>query len=104
MAYVIWKITVEKKDADTGTGIAGATINLAGGPSNYYSSNVGMSSSTYTFDNLLPGNYTVTEIGAPYGYNLDLQTDRTHSTTVTAPNTSNITITNRQYGTLNIQR
>lgn len=98
------KITVEKKDADTGTGIAGATINLAGGPSNYYSSNVGMSSSTYTFDNLLPGNYTVTEIGAPYGYNLDLQTDRTHSTTVTAPNTSNITITNRQYGTLNIQK
>ena len=98
------KITVEKKDADTGAGIAGATINLAGGPSNYYSSNVGMSSSTYTFDNLLPGNYTVTEIGAPYGYNLDLQTDRTHSTTVTAPNTSNITITNRQYGTLNIQK
>ena len=62
------KITVNKKDADSGAGLEGATMQLTGGPSNYCSKTVKMTSSSYTFENLLPGNYTLTETGTPNGY------------------------------------
>ena len=98
------KITVNKKDADSGAGLTGATMQLTGGPANYYSKTVTMTSSSYTFDNLLPGNYTLTETGAPSGYKLDLQTDKTKNITVTANNTTSTSVSNRQYGNLKVQK
>ena len=98
------KITVNKKDADSGAGLEGATMQLTGGPSNYCSKTVKMTSSSYTFENLLPGNYTLTEIGTPNGYKLDLQTDKTKNVTVIANNTSSTSVSNRQYGNLKVQK
>ena len=98
------KITVSKKDADSGAGLTGATMKLTGGPANYYNQSVTMTSSSYTFDNLLPGNYTLTETGAPSGYKLDLQTDKTKNITVTANNTSSTSVSNKQYGNLKVQK
>ncbi len=98
------KVTVSKKDADSGAGLTGATMQLTGGPANYYSKTVTMTSSSYTFDNLLPGNYTLTETGAPSGYKLDLQTDKTKNITVTANNTTSTSVSNRQYGNLKVQK
>ena len=98
------KITVSKKDADSGAGLTGATMQLTGGPANYYNRSVTMTSSSYTFENLLPGNYTLTETGAPSGYKLDLQTDKTKNITVTANNTTSTSVSNRQYGNLKVQK
>ena len=98
------KITVNKKDADSGAGLEGATMQLTGGPSNYCSKTVKMTSSSYTFENLLPGNYTLTETGTPNGYKLDLQTDKTKNVTVIANSTSSTSVSNRQYGNLKVQK
>ena len=98
------KVTVSKKDADSGKGLTGATMQLTGGPSNYYSKTVKMTSPSYTFENLLPGNYILTEVGAPSGYKLELQTDKTKNLTVTANKTTSTSVSNKQYGNLKVQK
>lgn len=93
-------VIVNKIDTDTRTGLAGATINLFGGPSNYYSNDIFMTSDSCTFDNLLPGSYTVTEKGAPNGYNINLQSNTVIGTYVNPNEISRVTIENKQYGDL----
>ena len=93
-------VIVNKIDTDTRAGLAGATINLSGGPSNYYSNDIFMTSDSCTFDNLLPGNYTVTEKGAPNGYKINLQSNTVIGTYVNPNEISRVTIENKQYGDL----
>lgn len=98
------EITVYKTDYDTGAPLPGAKIKLTG-PNNYDSGEVTMDSGSYTFKHLLEGGtYTVTEVGAPSGYDINLQTDKTKTIYVDAGESKAVTITNRQYGSFKIQK
>ncbi len=100
------KIEVTKKDTDSNQMISGATIRLDG-INVEYSKTVTMTSGTYLFENLIPGNYKVTEIGAPSGYDLNLQNEL-GTTVVTASvlngRTTPVTIKNRKFTNIVINK
>ena len=97
-------IQVVKSDVDTGSRLAGASFRITGGVANITSYGTTNASGLIQFNNLQPGTYTVTEIGAPVGYNLTLQTDTVKSTGVSVNNTSTVWFTNRKYGNLTVEK
>ena len=107
------KITIYKKDGNTNANLANAKITLQDSSNNYYDSN-GKSKGTtktqitipatgITIENLPAGTYKVTEVGAPSGYSLELQTSTTITATISSSNyEQTITMKNYQYGDLQI--
>ena len=95
------ELTINKKDADTGESLNGVTFNLTG--PNDYNQNFTVNGS-YTISNLPFGNYTITEIGTPNKYNIDLQDDKEKKVTVPAGGTVTADYTNKQYGNLKISK
>lgn len=97
------KLTITKKDADTGASLSGATFTIKGPiestTQNTYTVTTG-SDGKVTVENLLPGKYTVTEVGAPSGYNLNLQGNQTQTVEVKAGETSGSAFYNKQYGNI----
>lgn len=98
-------LTIQKKDANTGKFLEGTKIRVTGPVEggNTYENVLTMpegSNGSITINNLTPGTYTVRELAAPYGYNSSLQTD----VVKTGTTGSIITITNRQYGNLIINK
>lgn len=104
-----WNITiprgsleVKKVDSDTGDGISGAKIKVTGPYG--FSSEYTMSSSSLTINNLLYGTYKVEETGAPSGYNLNLQIDKTKTEKIESKDKKSTTIYNKQYGDIKITK
>ena len=94
-------LTIEKRDTDTGASLSGAVFNVTG--PNSYNQNVAVNGS-YTITNLPLGEYTVTEIGTPNSYNLNLQDNITQKVTISPGQTSTASYTNKQYGNLKISK
>lgn len=61
------KLEVLKEDGN-GNKVAGAQFNLVDGKGEEIGSTVDSEGSTFTFENLIPGTYTLTEVKAPDGY------------------------------------
>lgn len=61
------KLEVLKEDGN-GNKVAGAQFNLVDGKGEEIGSTVDSEGSTFTFENLIPGTYTLTEVKAPEGY------------------------------------
>lgn len=97
------KIIVTKRDKDTNKVMPGTAIQLKK-ENTVISTRTTDVNGVCTFENLSPGTYTIYESGAPQGYTLNLQTDRTKTVTVTAGENKPVTIYNRKYGNLVIQK
>lgn len=97
------KITVTKKDKDTGKVMPGTVIQLKKGNSVILTKTTDANGQCI-FEYLLPGTYTVYENGAPQGYTLNLQTERKKDVNVTSGKNELVTIYNRKYGNLVIQK
>ena len=95
------KIIVTKRDKDTNKVMPGTAIQLKKG--DIVTTRTTDVNGVCTFENLSPGTYTIYECGAPQGYTLNLQTDRTKTVTVTSGPVP-VTIYNRKYGNLVIQK
>ena len=94
-------LTIEKRDTDTNQELSGAIFNVTG--PNSYNQNVTVNGS-YTITNLPLGEYTITEIGTPNSYNLNLQDNITQKVTISPGQTSTASYTNKQYGNLKISK
>lgn len=96
-------LEITKKDSDTGANLPGTTFTVTGPigtPTPYtYTATTGGDGKARV-ENLLPGTYTVTETGAPNGYNLSLQGNKTQTISIVAGEDSPVTFTNKQYGNL----
>lgn len=95
-------IKIEKIDNDTKATLSGVSFKITGGNANITLSGITNSNGLLQFDNLQPGSYTITEIGVPSGYKLELQTETEKITDVVADKTSKVKFKNRQYGDLSL--
>lgn len=99
------KLKIDKKDYDTGANLSGAKMQVVGvsGLGKGYSRVV---STPIVLDNLLIGEYVVTEVGAPDGYRLDLQlkSELEKSCGISEGQTTKVKFRNRQYGDLEISK
>lgn len=91
-------IIVNKKDEDTNSPLI-ATMKIVG-PAEYVTTAQTQNNGSWTFSNLLPGNYTVIEEGAPVNYNLVLQTNTVQSIYIGPGESKTVNMTNKQYGDL----
>ena len=85
-------LVVTKTDAANGTALAGATFELTNASSTVVATQTTGEDGTARFENLLAGNYTVREIGAPTGYKIAVNPSQT--VTVAAGATSDIRFEN----------
>lgn len=93
-------LKITKVDYDTGKVIPGVTFKITG---NDIEETVKTNESGIAKLDILPGKYTVEEIGLPDGYDLELQTDTLHKDVeIKAGETTKLTIKNRKYGNLKI--
>ena len=90
-----------KKDKDTGETLEGVKFKIEGGPANITSIGTTNSNGVINFEKLQPGEYTLTEIEVPSGYNLSLQ-PKPQQVTITNGRTTTVNIKNRLYGDLKI--
>lgn len=90
-----------KKDKDTGETLEGVKFKIEGGPANITSIGTTNSNGVINFKKLQPGEYTLTEIEVPSGYNLSLQ-PKPQQVTITNGETTIVRIKNRLYGDLRI--
>lgn len=96
-------IKITKKDSDTASALAGAKFRVTG-PNDYDETFTTDQNGEITISNLPIGKYTVTETGAPTGYNLNLQSGITQELTVDPGKETSQEFTNRQYGNLEIEK
>ena len=91
-------LTIKKVDSETNSPLAGANIEVKRTINNQIVANFTTTTNDYTISNLLPGEYTITEISAPDGYYID------NASSNIVINTSNLnpttTITNRPFEVL----
>lgn len=93
-------LKIVKKDKETGDKLIGAQFKIEG--SNIDEMIVTIDDADGKIVTGLPiGNYIITEIKAPYGYNVNLQPDRVKTITVTAGTTVEVDYEN--YGSMNLQ-
>ena len=85
-------LVVTKTDAANGTALAGATFELTNASSTVVATQTTGEDGTARFENLLAGNYTVREIGAPTGYKIAVNPSQT--VTVAAGVTSDVRFEN----------
>lgn len=94
-------LKITKVDYDTEKAIPGVTFKITG-------DDVDLTVKTdekgiAKLEDILPGKYTVEEIGLPDGYDLELQTDTLHKNVeIKAGQTTKLKIKNRKYGNLKI--
>ena len=103
VVQVSGEIQIKKSDADTGEGLNGAKFKVTG-PNNYDKDFTISENGTIKISNLPIGSYTVTEIGTPNSYNLDLQDNKVVTVSVTAGDTVDAVINNKQYGNLKVTK
>lgn len=99
------KLKIDKKDYDTGANLSGAKMQVVGvsGLGKGYSRVV---STPIVLDNLLIGEYKITEIAAPekYKFELQLSSELEKKTSVEKGKTSKVEFKNRKYGDLELQK
>lgn len=100
-------LRIIKRSSVTGTPISGAIFNITG-PSYPDGAWVDMRETTsWSSNELRPGEYTIEEIQAPPGYNLALQTNKVKANVVQAgvgASDNVVTFDNTPYGNLQIQK
>ena len=96
-------IKITKNDTDTKDSLNGAQFRITG-PNNYDKTVKIEKDGTITIKDLLVGEYTVTETGAPTNYRLNIQDNTTTTVNVTGGGTVDAKFTNKQYGDLTVTK
>ena len=100
--YIMGDLKITKTDADnTSLKLSGAKFRITG-PNNYDTTVTTDSNGSATVKNLYIGKYTITEIGAPTDYRLNLQENTTTTVNVTGGGTATAAFKNKQYGDLTV--
>ena len=100
---VTGSITITKSDTDTKESLNGAKFRITG-PNSYDNTVTIEKGGTITIKDLLVGNYTVTETGAPTNYRLNIQDNTTTTVNVTGGGTVDAKFTNKQYGDFKVTK
>ena len=100
---VTGSITITKNDTDTKDSLNGAQFRITG-PNNYDKTVKIEKDGTITIKDLLVGEYTVTETGAPTDYRLNLQENKSTTVNVTGGGTVTAAFKNKQYGDLTVTK
>ena len=100
---VTGSIKITKNDTDTKDSLNGAQFRITG-PNNYDKTVKIEKDGTITIKDLLVGEYTVTETGAPENYRLNIQDNTTTTVNVTGGGTVDAKFTNKQYGDLTVTK
>ena len=95
------KLTIYKVDEDTDAGLQGAKFTITG-PDGYGGEVETNANGTIVLEDLAPGDYYITETGAPSGYNINLQNTETVTVHIEADDEEEKIFTNKQYGDLQI--
>ena len=98
---VTGSIKITKNDTDTNDSLNGAQFRITG-PNSYDNTVKIEKDGTITIKDLLVGNYTVTETGAPTDYRLNLQENKSTTVNVTSGGTATAAFKNKQYGDLTV--
>ena len=101
--YIRGNLKVTKSDTDTKDSLNGAQFRITG-PNNYDKTVKIEKDGTITIKDLLVGNYTVTEVGAPTNYRLNIQDNTTTTVNVTGGGTVDAKFTNKQYGDFKVTK
>ena len=96
-------IKITKNDTDTKDSLNGAQFRITG-PNNYDKTVKIEKDGTITIKDLLVGEYTVTETGAPENYRLNIQDNTTTTVNVIGGGTVDAKFTNKQYGDLTVTK
>ena len=98
---VTGSIKITKNDTDTNDSLNGAQFRITG-PNSYDNTVTIEKGGTITIKDLLVGSYTVTEVGAPTNYRLNIQDNTTTTVNVTGGGTATAAFKNKQYGDLTV--
>ena len=98
---VTGSIKITKNDTDTNDSLNGAQFRITG-PNSYDNTVKIEKGGTITIKDLLVGSYTVTEVGAPTNYRLNIQDNTTTTVNVTGGGTATAAFKNKQYGDLTV--
>ena len=100
---VTGSIKITKNDTDTNDSLNGAQFRITG-PNSYDNTVKIEKDGTITIKDLLVGSYTVTEVGAPTNYRLNIQDNTTTTVNVTGGGTVDAKFTNKQYGDFKVTK
>lgn len=95
-------VKIVKKDKDTDSLLENAKFKITGGPANITITKKTDENGEIKFNKLQPGSYTITEIEAPSGYDVELQASSEKIEVVSNGKTRKVTFKNKQYGDLSL--
>ena len=96
-------ITITKNDTDTGDKLNGAQFKITG-PNSYDQTFTIKDGGTIIIKDLFLGSYTVTEVGTPTDYKLNLQDNKSQTVSVTGGGNAIAAFKNKQYGDLTVTK
>ena len=101
---IVGSIEITKKDEDTDSKLKGAKFQITG-PYSYNQTFTTGDDGKIIVNNLVLGEYKIKEVGAPSGYDLNLQSGKIEqAVTVEAEKTTSREVKNRIYGNLQIEK
>ena len=100
---LVGKLTIKKSDTDTGYDLNGAQFQITG-PNSYNQTVTIKDGGTITISDLPMGSYTVTEVGTPTDYKLNLQDNKSQTVSVTGGGNATAAFKNKQYGDLTVTK